>query len=185
MLKTKDELGRVLRSQLGKKGLDKITVTSIVEECGINRQTFYYHFEDITDLCKWTFGRELKEVISENRREDNWQQGCLALMNHIKENEEIVYNVLNSIERSKIDHFLQRGADYIMTQVVNNAARNMSVSEEDKTFIVKFYRSIFMGLIMDWVDLGMKENPKRMVSRLSKIVQGNIGIALERFEKEL
>ncbi len=31
----------------GKKPLDKITVRDIVDDCGINRNTFYYYFQDI------------------------------------------------------------------------------------------------------------------------------------------
>lgn len=185
MLRTKDELGRILKNQLQTKSLDKITVISIVEECGINRQTFYYHFQDINDLCKWTFGRELKTIISENRYEDNWQGGCLATMEYIRENKDIVKNIMSSVDRRKLENALKGGADYIMTQVVNEAAKGMNVSEEDKVFIVKFYRSIFIGLIMDWVDLGMKEDPEIIVNRLTKVVQGNIRMALERFEKEI
>ena len=39
----------------GKKPLEKITVRDIVDDCGINRNTFYYYFQDIyavlEDLC--------------------------------------------------------------------------------------------------------------------------------------
>ena len=32
---------------LNEKPLDKITVKDIVDDCGVNRNTFYYHFQDI------------------------------------------------------------------------------------------------------------------------------------------
>lgn len=32
---------------LGKKPIDKITVRDVVDHCGINRNTFYYYFQDI------------------------------------------------------------------------------------------------------------------------------------------
>ena len=34
---------------LERESLDKITVRDIVEECEINRNTFYYHYSDIYD----------------------------------------------------------------------------------------------------------------------------------------
>jgi probable dihydroxyacetone kinase regulator len=182
MLRTKDALGKVLMDQLRTKSFDKITVTSIVEECGINRQTFYYHFQDINDLCKWTFSHTLKDIISENRRQDNWQDGCLATMNYLKDNKDILNNIINSVDRRTFDLAVEKGADYIMTHVVSDSAKGMSVSEEDKLFIVKFFRCIFLGLIMDWVDGGMKEDPEKIVERLSKVIRGNIHMALERFE---
>ncbi|WP_295208123.1 TetR family transcriptional regulator [Ruminococcus sp.] len=36
------------------KPLSKITVSEIVADCNINRKTFYYHFEDVQSLLKWT-----------------------------------------------------------------------------------------------------------------------------------
>ena len=44
---TKRALEASLKKLLTKKPLDKITITDITEDCGINRMTFYYHFKDI------------------------------------------------------------------------------------------------------------------------------------------
>ena len=44
---TKKLLADGLKELLGKKRLDKITVNELVTACGVNRQTFYYKFQDI------------------------------------------------------------------------------------------------------------------------------------------
>ena len=43
-LATKQALADSLKQLLAKKSFSKITVTEIVENCGFNRKTFYYHF---------------------------------------------------------------------------------------------------------------------------------------------
>ena len=48
---TKDALAAALRQMMTVKPIDKVTVKDIVEICGVNRQTFYYHFDDVDDLC--------------------------------------------------------------------------------------------------------------------------------------
>lgn len=45
-----DAIKEAFMHLLNRKPLDKITVKEIVEECGINRNTFYYHYDDIYDL---------------------------------------------------------------------------------------------------------------------------------------
>lgn len=37
---------------LGEKPFDKVTVADIVKRAGVNRNTFYYHFEDLSDLAR-------------------------------------------------------------------------------------------------------------------------------------
>ena len=44
---TKQALSEALKAMMKKKPLNKITVRELVEDCGVNRKTFYYHFEDI------------------------------------------------------------------------------------------------------------------------------------------
>ncbi len=52
---TKRALANSLKSLMAKKPLDKITVTDIAKDCGVNRQTFYYHFKDIFDLIEFDY----------------------------------------------------------------------------------------------------------------------------------
>ena len=37
---------------LGKTSYDKLTVAQIVREAGLNRNSFYYHFEDIDSMSR-------------------------------------------------------------------------------------------------------------------------------------
>ena len=60
---TKNALATALKKLLSKKELSKITISNITEECGVNRQTFYYHFKDIYDLLEWIFTNEVIEEI--------------------------------------------------------------------------------------------------------------------------
>ena len=46
----KKEIAEAARILLIEKGVKKLTVKDIVEECHITRQTFYYYFENIPEL---------------------------------------------------------------------------------------------------------------------------------------
>ena len=57
-MNAKHDLAEALCQLLEAKTLEKITVKDIVARCGVNRQTFYYHFHDVYDLMRWIFERE-------------------------------------------------------------------------------------------------------------------------------
>lgn len=46
-LNTKRTLAESLKKLMKTKSFSKITVSEIIADCGLNRKTFYYHFEDI------------------------------------------------------------------------------------------------------------------------------------------
>lgn len=41
----------------------QITVTKLVEACGIHRNTFYYHFDDLESLMSWKIHHDFSEQI--------------------------------------------------------------------------------------------------------------------------
>lgn len=51
---TKRALEDSLKHLLLKKPVNKITINDITEDCGVNRATFYYHFQDIYALIEWS-----------------------------------------------------------------------------------------------------------------------------------
>ena len=52
---TKRTLADSLKKAMQIKPFSKISVSEIIRDCGLNRKTFYYHFEDIYALLKWMF----------------------------------------------------------------------------------------------------------------------------------
>ena len=61
----KELIAAAARRLLLRRDGKKLTVTDIVNECHITRQTFYYHFEDIPDLLLWMMKRNLKRNMQE------------------------------------------------------------------------------------------------------------------------
>ena len=63
----KDTIARAARDLVARQGAKKLTVKDIVEACGITRQAFYYHFEDIPALFRWTLEREGEQFVADAR----------------------------------------------------------------------------------------------------------------------
>ena len=58
---TKEIIARTFTELLDEKPMSKITVKDIVEHCGVNRNTFYYHFRDIPDAVEAMVKEELND----------------------------------------------------------------------------------------------------------------------------
>ena len=57
----------------------------------------------------------------------------------------------------------------------------MAVNETDKQAIAGFYKYAFVGIMLEWIGRGMKEDPAAIVERVSVIIHGNVARALEGF----
>ena len=77
---TKMAISYAFKELLLEKPYNKITVNDISERCGINRQTFYYHFLDIPNMVEWICNDDVSKVINFDITYENWQESfCLSL----------------------------------------------------------------------------------------------------------
>lgn len=178
---TKRALAQSLKKLTERKPLEKITVVDITEDCGVNRQTFYYHFQDIYDLIEWIYTKEAMKVIGDKKTYATWQEGYQHIFEYVEGNKDFVLSTYHSISREHLETFLYQETYRLLRDVVEEQAKGMSVREEDKAFIANFYKYGFVGLILEWIGKGMKEDPKQIISRLDIVIHGDIAKALKGY----
>lgn len=83
-LNTKKTLAASLKKAMEKKSLSKITVSEIITDCGVNRKTFYYHFQDIYALLKWMLEEEAIEVVKQFDLLVDYREAILFVLDYVK-----------------------------------------------------------------------------------------------------
>lgn len=181
---TKHALEASLKELLQQKPLNKITVSEIAENCEVNRMTFYYHFKDIYDLVEWCCVEDAAKALKGKKSFLTWQEGFLNTFHVILENKLFVKNVYRSISKEQITAYIGPLVHDLVLGVVKELSAGMTVSEADQKFIAGFYEYAFLGIVRDWIEHDMKEDPEEIVSRTSILVHGNISRALEAFRTD-
>nr|WP_154985499.1 TetR-like C-terminal domain-containing protein [Paenibacillus xylanexedens] len=179
---TKTALAHSLKCLMEHTPLNKITVKHLVDGCGVNRQTFYYHFQDIYALLGWIYETEAVESIHEYRSYDTWTEGFYKIFCYIENNKAFCCNTLESLGRSHLDGYLYQVTHDLIMGVIDELACGVKVRGEDKEFIANFYTLAFTGLIIQWMRDDMKEPPKHIIDKLSELIEGNVVRALHKYE---
>lgn len=180
---TKRAMSAALKNLLREKKLNKITVQDIADECGINRQTFYYHFQDIYDLVEWTCIEDTEKVLKENRTYDTWQEGFLSVFDLAKKDKTFIDNIYRSVSLEMLEQYLYRLVYPLLKNVVDEKANGQTVREENKKYIADFYKYAFVGVLLEWIRNDMAESPGQIVDRVSRIVGGAIETAFANFNR--
>ena len=181
---TKRALEQSLKNMLLKKPLDKITISDITNDCGVNRMTFYYHFQDIYDLVEWSCEEDARKALAGNKTYATWQEGFLQIFEMVKESKPFIMNVYRSVSREKVETYLYKVTYGLLIDVVNEEAEGMHVSDDDKAFIAWFDQYSFVGIMLDWIKDDMKEDPQKIIDRISLLMQGNFRKALEAYRTD-
>ena len=166
---TKLALANALKAQLQKRFLDDITVKGLVEACEVNRQTFYYHFQDIYDLLCWTAC---------------WQDALLAMFRYAQDNHLVIHHIYCSGGREYLEAQIRRVSRAVVAANLEPAASRLSLSREDREFLTDFFMYAVSGMMLGWFAGEMREEPEDIVERLSRLMDGAASRAAERFAME-
>lgn len=180
---TKKVLAMSLKSIMAEKPLNKITIREIVENCGLNRQTFYYHFKDIYDLLEWMYHEETIALLSQYHDLGDWQEGALAILYYVKENAAACECALHSMGNTQLRKFIHTDFRDIYRQVFDLLTFNLDVDGNFKEFIANLCVYGAEGYVIHWLESGMKDSPEQIVEWLSFFIEGNIRQIMERFAK--
>ena len=145
-----------------------------------------YNEEDIVgDLEKDFAGEVLRQGYGSGKRSyATWQQGYLQIFDYVRENKSFIKHVYYSEGREILTRFLYDITYKLLLGVIDERAEGIVVDEEDKAFIAHFYKYGFVGMVLEWIESGMKEEPKRLISHLDILTHGDIDKALGRFRTD-
>ena len=179
---TKQALIASFKKLLETEPFDKITISDITNDCGLSRQTFYYHFRDIFDMIRWIYNSESLNEIGGRGGYGTWQDKIRELFDYTLNNKSLILGTFNSKCRNDLVGYYM---DVIIRKIsdIVEMKSDGDIAEKDKKFIASVYAYAFVGIMVDWISDGMKESSEEMVDRVYKIVMSNFDRTLAAFRQ--
>ena len=178
---TKIALEASLKELLRTKPIDRITINDLTEHCGISRMTFYYHFKDIYDLVEWACVEDGKRALQGKKTYDTWLEGIAQIFEAVLENKPFIMNVYHAVAREKVEQYLYKLTYELIVNVVEEKCKGITIADGDKRFIADFYKYSFVGIMLDWIRQGMKDDYTSICNNMCTTIQGNITNSIKNF----
>ena len=156
---TKQALAQALKKLMSARPLNKISVGDIAAASGLNRQTFYYHFKDKYELVNWIYYTETLPYMGSFSDRAHWTDGLKALCHYLQDNRRFYINALDLPGQNSFQEYLTQFAHALVRSLAEDLMGQRRIPEEELEFIADFYAFAFVGLIIKWARMGMKQEP--------------------------
>lgn len=177
---TKKAMQQTFLQLLEKQSLDKITVKDIVENCGINRNTFYYYYKDIYDLLDDLFLEETKRLDTLENSILDWNvmlsHSAAIILSHKK----AIKNVYESRSRDVLEGYLYEASQKSIRKYITGKNINKSkLSSENLNFICDFYSHTIVGMVNHWINNDNDVNSEEFLDKMAKILAVSVDASIE------
>ena len=165
---------------LDEKPLASITVKDIVTKCGINRNTFYYHYDNIPSLLEDIVERDAEKIMT-SRRNHNSLADCLEdAIGFAMEHRNAVRNIYSSVSRSVFEQSLWRVCEYVVSSYVSIADDRQRLTPDKRNIVVKYLKAVLFGLVSLWLESGLDENILSQLHTIAFVKEGDLEKMIEK-----
>ena len=158
---------------LEEKDFERITIKELCEKAGVNRSTFYLHYENMNDLLDETISMinkrfvdslasvEIIDLCKEVLTTEKYLRPYLTL---IKENKR-AYIVIRKKENLFNTKTAYKG---LYQSIFSPALTNFGVEEKDKKYVFAFYMQGTIAIIGQWIDGNCEDDIDMIIDLIMK-----------------
>ena len=165
---------------LNRQPLSQISVRAIVEDCGINRNSFYYHFRDIPSLIEEIIRETADDLIKKYPSIASVDEAAEAAFRFTVDNKVAIRHICNSVNRDVYEQYLMRMCEYVVTTYYQTVYGQERVNEQDRDTIILFIKCEIFGLSIDWINSGMTDDAIVKLKQILTLCNGMIEELMEK-----
>ena len=170
---------------LEKKDFAYITVKEICDTAGVNRSTFYLHYENTSDLLaettRYIIDKHLSYYAIDQQHitlqfESCKQEELLFItdeylkpyLTFIKENQRLFKVSLKEFHSMNMDQVYEKMFEHIFNPILEH----FRVPKKERAYVIKFYLTGVIAIVMEWLDQDCSDDMDTIVRIITECVMG-------------
>ena len=165
---TRRAIQETFLSLLDERPLSSITVKDIVEACGINRNSFYYHYRDLPDLVEEILRQEAERAVTSVTE-------CYdAVIDFASHRRRAIMHIYRSVSRDVFERYLINVSEYFIRQYLSSLPDEAEIPPESREILTNYYSCLCFGLVLRWLSDGMPEDKAASIRRIFELEEKNV-----------
>ena len=183
------KMDEALIALLEKKDFEYITIKEICDTAGVNRSTFYLHYENTSDLLKETTRYVIDKHMSyyeidkhhislkfENRKREELlfitDEYLTPYLTFIKDNQRLFKVSIKHFHSMNMDEVYGQMFEYIFSPILYR----FGIPEIERPYVMKFYLNGIFAIIMEWLNNNCLDDMKMIIKIINDCVMGERSI---------
>ena len=96
-------------------------------------------------------GRCASEILKDQKVPESVSDCMEILVNAVQKNKKAMIHLYRSIQRDVFADYLDHAAERVVEELINRAVGDFEMDQEDRHLISRYYKCVFVGVILDWL----------------------------------
>lgn len=180
---TASKMDEAFLELLSKKDFEYITVKEICDKAGVNRSTFYLHYETVSDLIsesvEYMNGKYLDYIKPDSQEILKRLKDCSfdelylitpeylnPYLNYIKDNKRLFKTATENAGTLRLNETYNKMFDAVFTPILER----IQVPPQDRQYIMAFHIRGLIAIITEWIKQGCTDSVEHIISIIRQCV---------------
>ncbi len=156
----KDAIADTFVKLCGSHAVREVTVTQIIDACGISRQTFYNHFKDKYDIIEYVFDRIASQATAAVYRGEGYLENAIKEMLYVFQNNREYYSTVARMQgQNSFREFFSEYTNTFYSSVLERLLGKDALTF-DIRYMIRYNAYGISHMVVDYMLSGMKEDPE-------------------------
>ncbi|MGM9877508.1 MAG: TetR/AcrR family transcriptional regulator C-terminal domain-containing protein [Bacilli bacterium] len=180
-LNTKKKIANSLKKLMLKKKFNQISINDIVTDCNLNRNSFYYHFDDIYSLLKWIFEMDAGKILKEIETSKDMKKAISLVMQYIDDNRDVCICAYDSLGRDELKKFFINNFEIIIIKLIDNVieCNNYIISNDFKNYIIYSHTELIASHLISYLKGDFKISKEKIINYILVNIYASIETSLK------
>ena len=167
---------------LAERPLSRITVKDITDNCGINRNSFYYHYADVPTLIEEIFSDEIRGIIQRHPNIGSIDECLITAANFASRNRQVIRHIYASTRRDLFEQYMWRVCDRTVRLYFETVYPGVNIATEDWSGLLHLLSCLCYGIFSAWLADGMRSDMAAYLEKMSAVNRGLTAELVRRCE---
>lgn len=154
------------------KNIDKITVKDLVAACGISRQAFYYHFQDLLEVMEWCIRQMMQQALQNSLQAATPEKSLEEFIRMAIDHQDLIMRLLCSQRREQVERIFAETMRSGIEQILRSHRPDLTLNYEDLNIALNFYSYGIAGTVFEHCK-SQTTNPEQLSKTLYRLISGS------------
>ena len=169
------KMDKALLSLLETKDFEYITIKEICQKAGVNRSTFYLHYQNTSELLEESVAYTQQEFLTyfDETHQKNAVDGHLIspeylipYLTYIKEHQKLFQTILHKNKKFESE----KTFTYLFENFFDPAMEKRKIPVAKRKYLIKFYIHGILAVTQEWLHQGCKEPMEDIITIILQCV---------------
>ena len=180
-LNTEKMFAEALKKLMEQMPLEKISIQRLADACGVNRKTFYYHFESIDALLRWMMTWEATEAFRDVDRCNDPEELLRFIIEYSDKNRWMLRKAFQDTDIGLKRLQLYGGFHRVVRLSIEQAEQESGVSTppDYREYVIDFFVGALAHSFYQYIYERTPDSQEKMIGYCMRMVQKALPAALE------